>query len=195
MESAIIVQWLCKKDSDGRFRQYLAGGVNKDVILKDQIQRNISARDGDTLVIENRMLSSIQRCIDSTGLSESEIRQTKSLPDLLTIFRDIGLSDEAYTGIQRMGSHEVHGTWTSLIHSYLRLDEHGEYHPRDHDVPPDENQFMLIPALILQTLEVFFEHIVPNPTDREPIASILAENRAEMAKLTNEIVAPDFQFE
>lgn len=195
VESAIILQWLCNDHNDLRFRRYVADGVKKDLILKDQIQRSIAARGGPTLVIEKRMLSSIQKCIKSTGLAEHEIRETAPLPDLWSIFQDLGLSAKSYTAIQRMGSHEVHGTWTSLTHRYLRLDDHGEYHPRDHDVPPNENQFILIPTLILETLQVFLENIVPNPTDRDPIDATLAEDSGEMAQLTHEIVTPDFEFE
>jgi len=195
IESAVIVQWLCHKDSDDCFQRYLAWSIKSDLRLKDHIQQSIAERGGDTFVIENRMLSSIHECIDSTGLSEKQVRQMKSLPDLWSMCRDVGLSEKFYIGTQRMGSHEVHGTWTSLRSNYLRQDEHGEYHLRDHDVRPHENQFMVVPLVILETLKRFFEYVVPNPTDREPVKSILVEATAEIEKLIHEIVSPDFEFE
>ena len=194
-ESAVTVQWLCYKDSDDCFQRYLAEGIKSDLKLKDHIQQNIAERGGDTLVIENSMLSSIQECINSTELSEKQIRQMKSLPDLWSMCRDVGLSEKFYIGTQRMGSHEVHGTWTALRSHYLRQDADGEYCLRDHDVRPHENQFMVIPLVILETLKQFIEYVVPDPTHREPIESILAGTRTEMLKLTHEIVSPDFEFD
>jgi len=195
VESAVIVQWLCHKNSDDCFQRYLADGIKSDLKLKDRIQQNITERGGDALVIESSMLSSIQQCIDSTKLSEKQIRQMKPLPDQWSMCRDVGLPVEFYIGIQRMGSHEVHGTWTSLRNHYLRQDDHGEYYLRDHDVRPHENQFMVIPIVILETLKRFMEYIIPSATAREPIESILAEATAEIDKLTSEIVSPDFDFD
>jgi hypothetical protein len=119
----------------------------------------------------------------------------KPLPDLWSMCRDVGLSEKFYIGTQRMGSHEVHGTWTALRSHYLRQDADGEYRLRDHDVRPHENQFMVIPLVILDTLKQFIEYSVPNPAHREPIELIIAETRVEMLKLTHEIVSPDFEVE
>ena len=193
IESAVIVQWLCHKDNNNRFQRYLAEGVKRDLILKDHIQQNIAERGGKALVIENRMLSSIQECIEPTGLSEKQIRQMQKLPDLWSMCRDIGISEKFYIGIQRMGSHEVHGTWTSLWTHYLRRDEDGEYYLRDHDVRPHANQFMVTPLMILETLKRFMEYVVPNATDREIIESILAEATTEIGKLASEIMSSDFK--
>jgi len=194
-ESAVTVQWLCYKDSNDCFQRYLADGIKSDLKLKNNIQQNIAERGGGTLVIEKQMLTSIQTCIDSTTLSERQILQMKPLPDLWSMCRDVGLSEKFYIGTQRMGSHEVHGTWTALRFHYLRQDTDGEYCLRDHDVRPHENQFMVMPLVILDTLKRFIEYIVPNPTHREPIESILAETRTEMLKLTHEITSSDFEFD
>ncbi len=139
-------------------------------------------------------MSSIRECIESTKLTEEQIRKTKALPDLWSMCRDCGLSEKFYIGTQRMGSHEVHGTWTSLSSHYLRQDKNGEYHLRDHNVRPHENQFMVIPMVILETLKRFIEYVVPTPIHRKPIASIITETKTELEKLTQEIVSPDFEF-
>ncbi|MFC1918614.1 DUF5677 domain-containing protein [Chloroflexota bacterium] len=194
-ESAVTVQWLCSKDSDDCFKRYLAAGIRSDLKLKDHIQQNIDKRGGDILVIEKGMLASIQEYIDSTELSEEQIRQIKPLPNLQSMCCDVGLSEKFYIATQRMGSHEVHGTWTALRGHYLKQDADGEYSPRDHDVPPQENQFMVIPLVILDTLKQFIEYVILDPANREPIGSIIAETRTEILGLTQEIVSPDFEFD
>ena len=194
-ESAVTVQWLCCKGSDDCFNRYLAGSLKSDLKLKDHIQRNIEKRGGNIFVIEKGMVASIQKYIESTKLSEEQIRQIKPLPDLWSMCRDIGLSETFYIGTQRMGSHEVHGTWTALRGHYLKQAEDGEYSLRDHDVRPHENQFMVIPLVILDTLKKFIEYAVPDPEDRESIELILADTNKEILKLTREIVSPDFEFD
>lgn len=193
VESAVTVQWLCHKDSDEHFQRYLAEGIKSDLKLKDQIEKNVAERDGATLVIEMSMLTSIQNLIDSTGLTENQIRKTKKLPDLCSMCRDLDLSEEFYIGFQRMGSHEVHGTWNSLINNYLRQDEQGEYCLRDHDVQPHESQFTAIPLILLDTLEVSLNYVVPKPSDREHMGVLLSDMKAEISELTQEIVRPDFE--
>ena len=94
-----------------------------------------------------------------------------------------------------MGSHEVHGTWTALRGHYLRQDESGEYSPRYREVRPHENQFMVIPLVILETLKKFIEYVIPDPADKEPIETILTDTYNEMLKLTQEIVNSDFEFD
>ena len=195
IESAVIVQWLCQKDSDECFQRYLADGVKSDLSLKDQIQQNIAERKGTTFVIENRMLSSIERCISSTELTEDQIHKTKKLPDMWSMCRDLTLPPEFYIGFQRMGSHEVHGTWSSLRNHYLRQDESGEYLLRDHDVPPHETQFTVIPLIVMETLESFFQYIVPDASDSKPVMSILSDARIEIGELTRTIMSEDFEIE
>ncbi|MCX6000419.1 MAG: DUF5677 domain-containing protein [Chloroflexi bacterium] len=194
-ESAVTVQWLCLKGKDEYFQRYLAQGLKSDLKLKDHILQNITERGGRALVIENRMLGSIEACIGSTRLSETQIREMKPLPDLWRMCSDVGLSEGFYIAVQRMGSHAVHGTWTALREHYLRQDAGGGYRLRDHDVRPHENQFMVIPLIILNTLKEFIEYSVANLAYREPIELILAEARTEMLKLTQEIVTLDFKID
>ena len=192
-ESAVIVQWLCLNDSQDGFKRYLAYGMKNDIILKNHILASISERNGEILVIEKSMLDSMEDFIISTGLTEEQIKETKPLPDFWSMCRETGFSERFYIGIQRMGSHEVHGTWTSLSTHYLRRDNQGEYRLRDLDVPPHENQFMDIPMMILYALVKFIECVVEDDGFREPISSILDDSISEMRKLISEITREDFE--
>jgi hypothetical protein len=191
-ESAVTVQWLCLNDGDG-FQRYLASSMKSDIILKNHILTSISERGGEIWVIEKRMLASIEEFITSTGLTEKLIKETKPLPNFETMCANIGLPERNYIAIQRMGSHEVHGTWTSLRTNYLRQDEQGKYHVRDLDVPPHENQFMDTPIMILDTLAKFIEFVIADAGFRSPIDVVLTDAISEMQKLISEITKENFE--
>ncbi len=192
-ESSVIIQWLCKMDDDESFSRYLADGLKTDLKLKDHINENNSKREGKILVIEKDMLDSIQDYIESTDMSEKAIRDMRALPNLANMCDDIELPKSFYIGIQRMGSHSVHGTWTAIRGFSLKQDEDGEYYPRGNDVRPHENQFMITPLIILATLRCFLEYVIPDKVDREEFEDKLNENEAFIISLNSEITTSDFQ--
>ncbi len=142
LETAIKVQWLCYKNDPESFVRYLADGLKNDLILKSEIENNIRQRNGKPVAIEQRMLNSIDRCVEASGLSQSAITEAKKLPDLFKMYTDLGMPDGAYTVIQRMGSHAVHGTWTDLLHNYLNRTIDGSFTLRDHNVPTHQVQYV-----------------------------------------------------
>ena len=88
-ETAIKVQWLCHKNNPDSFIRYLADGLKKDLILKEQIEQNIQNHNGNILVIEQRMLESIQSCLNLSGLSEHDVKSAKRLPDFASMCIDL----------------------------------------------------------------------------------------------------------
>src|SRR5437016_11665204 len=84
-ESAVKIIWLVNSQDKEKFRRFIADGLKTELELKDEIDSIIASRDGHQLVIEKRMLESIQRAIDSSGMSAQEIADTKKLPDLATM--------------------------------------------------------------------------------------------------------------
>ena len=144
VETAVKFQWLCHKNSDESFRRYLADGLKNDLILKKEIEKNISERKGEMLFSEKEILDSIDRCVESSQLTEDEILQAKQLPNLRDMHKDLFFHDLFYTATQRVGSHAVHGTWTDLFCYYLEKDESGKLTLRDHPVRPGEDEFMLV---------------------------------------------------
>lgn len=159
-ETAIKIQWLCHKDNPDSFIRYLADGLKKDLLLKKQINGNIENRNGNILVIENRMLSSIKNCVDLSGLTEQEIIDAKKLPDFANMCDDLGFTDVFYTAIQRMGSHAVHGTWSDLIFNYLRHEDSKGLYPRDHDSDTQDVQFIVVIHVVLDAMKSFLNYVV-----------------------------------
>jgi len=118
-ETCIRVSWLLESDSEDRLTRYLADGLKADLKFKRTIDENIRDRGGDVLPIEARMLTSISKRLDECGLTEKTVLDTKKMPTLYEQLPDGDWKDEVYGGVQRMGSHAVHGTWTNLIQFYL----------------------------------------------------------------------------
>ena len=167
VESAINVIWLCKKNDNESFERYLADGLKSDIELESKVLENIKARDGKVLVIEERMIKSIDRCVNLSGLQKDKILQIQRLPNMATRFNDIGFGSLAYTSIQRMGSHHVHGTWSSLLFHYLE-EENGKLLPKDHPISTNVIQFINIPLVILDALENFINFIIIEEDIAEP---------------------------
>ncbi len=191
-ESAIKVRWLCHKDSPDSFIRYLADGLKKDLELKRHIVGNIYDQEGDALVIERRMLRSIQNCIALSGLSEQEINDAKKLPDLAAMCRDLDLDDLFYTAIQRMGSHSVHGTWSDLIFNYLRYEAGQGFRPRDHDVETQDVQFVIVPLLVLAAITDFLNYVAADPSRVKDFVYVLEGAEKRIVELMDLSWTSDF---
>lgn len=168
-ESAIKLSWLAHKNSDESYRRYMADGLKYDVRLKADIQRNISERGGSTQVIEKRMLLSIDRCIAEAGLCEADVLSIPRLPDLASMYRDLGFSDGVYTANQRMGSHAVHGSWPELLFHYIEQNAGGEYDLVDAVCQPHANQFAMTSRVVLFGIENFVNLVCTSEHARRQI--------------------------
>ena len=165
-ESVIKASWLCKTGDEGQFARFIADGLKTEIEFKNQIEKIISERGGSPLVIESRMLKSIENYISSSGLSEQEISNSKKLPDLASMIQSVGGDRLHYVVGQKLGSHHVHGTWPSLRFWYL-TEHDGVLGPRDHDCATHVNQYVFIPIFVLQAVRAFVEFICAKTDDAE----------------------------
>jgi uncharacterized protein DUF5677 len=154
VESAIKVIWLCTKANDESFTRFLASGLQADLALKDKITTIIAQRGGPPQKIEQRMLDSIQRYINLSGLSEVDIDKAKRLPDLASMIAAIGHTRLLYTVAQEIGSHPIHGTWSNLLTHYLE-EQDGELRTSYRKHETDRNQYSFVALLVLEALRVF----------------------------------------
>jgi hypothetical protein len=162
-ESAIKLIWLCEKRSQGEFSRYLAEGLRAEIEFKKYITDNIIANSGDILPIEARMLRSIDRHIETSGLSTEEISASKRSRNLADIIDNLGYGRRLYIAGQRMGSHHVHGTWPSLFLHYLQeRKEPGIFalEPHSEDIDTHINQFMFVPSIVLQAMSSYIRYVV-----------------------------------
>jgi len=182
-ETAIKVLWLCKQGDDESFVRYLADGLKNDLKLKSQILQNVESRGGQKLVIEERMLRSIERCIQWSGLNESLVENAKKLPDLASMYRTLGLDESFYTGLQRMGSHAVHGTWSDLVFHYLTVQDGRGFRPRDHDVDTEDAQFIIVCRLVLSAMSSFLHYAAADPSELKEVISVFDQVREKLIEI------------
>jgi hypothetical protein len=193
-ESAVKIIWLVNSQDKEKFRRFIADGLKTELELKDEIDSIIASRDGHQLVIEKRMLESIQRAIDSSGMSAQEIADTKKLPDLATMINAGGDNRFLYLAGQKIGSHHVHGTWVSLMRHYLQ-DEDGEIRPRDHDVRTEDIQFIVTSMLVLSAIEGFLWYVLVPHDAQKLLLRCVNTVRDEIRKIQVEVAGNDYELD
>lgn len=185
-ESAIKIVWLCTDPSHDKFVRYLADGLKAELEFKTQIESNIASRNAKALPIESRMLRSIKNHIAASGLSESEIANTKRLPDMASILEAVGHSRLMYIVGQRIGSHHVHGTWSSLLIHYLEEREDQpqySFQPRGRDCDTSFNQFAFVPLMVLTAMTAYVQHVLKDPSDTKPFIQLFEATEAELMRI------------
>jgi hypothetical protein len=193
-ESAVKLQWLCRKGTDDAFARFITEGLKTEVEFKDQIQVFIAERNGVPLQIEKRMLDSINHAISDSGFSEQQIRESSKLPSLADVIRDLRHHRVLYVIGQKIGSLHVHGTWPSLRMHYLTERKDGLLGPRDHDCPTHVNQYVFFPRVVLHAMSAFADFVCSDTEDARALKGFLDAVSGEIEKLNAEVVGNDFEF-
>lgn len=192
-ESAINVLWLCHKDDPSLFDRYLADGTKNDLELRTVILENVGRRNGKQLVIEERMLRSIDRLVRSTGLIGEEIVEIPGLPNFKQRLESLDFDEYHYLAFQKMGSHSIHGTWPDLLTYYLEWDEGERFSPSDHDARPHENQYISISFLVLDAIRCFLDYIVVPKYEVNEFAPQLKETHDLLRRINTSLCEGDFE--
>ena len=121
IESAVNLRYLLLKDDYEVYDRFVKNGLVAERELYDMIQENITARGGEQLAIEQGMLNSIKDTCELSGLAVEEIDPKAgswggSFRDRLT---SLGYDWPAYTVLERIPSHAIHGDWVDLVKNHL----------------------------------------------------------------------------
>jgi len=184
--------WLCTSSDEERFLRFIADGLKTEIEFKNKIDQNISERGGIQLIIESRMIKSINNYIANSGLTEEEIVKAKKLPDLASIIESIGCNRLLYLVGQKLGSHHVHGTWPSLRIHYLKK-HNGLMVPRDHDCATHVNQYAFTPLFVIDAVRAFIRYICCEPDDANGLSLLLNAVEDKIKELYSEVVGSDFE--
>jgi hypothetical protein len=192
-ESCVKVRWLCQNVSADGFTRFLADGLKTELELKEKIEKAVKSRGGQALEIENRMLRSIARYVESSGISAAEITASKKLPDMAAMIDSLGHDRLTYVVGQRIGSHHIHGTWPSLRMHYLDEGADGLLMPRDHDCSTHVNQYVFVPLFVLDAMEHFIRFAFRVQEDAKPLVGLVESVRREIETINSEVVGSDFE--
>jgi len=193
-ETCVRLVWLCRQRSTEAFSRYFAEGLKTELVLKAQINANITARGTGELEIEQSMLGSIERCIQTSGLTEAQIKESKKLPDLATMIENLKQDRLMYIVGQKLGSHHVHGTWPSLLFHYLDRDENGTWHPRDHNCPTHVHQYAVVPLVVLSAVKVFVEFVFDQADEIAAFHGVAESIEQKILAIYYETVGTDLEF-
>lgn len=165
-ESAINIMWLCVNNTQEEFTRFLADGLRSDLEMKAVINNIIRENGGTVRNIEHRMISSINSCITASGLEERDISLSKKKRDVASIMDALGYRRLSYIAQQKMGSHNIHGTWTCLLNYYLTDDDEPpancNFSPRGHDCPTHVNQYASISTIVLKAMAEYLRLCLDN---------------------------------
>lgn len=192
-ETSVRIVWLCRQPTDEAFARFFAEGLKTELALKGKINANVAARGNGVLAIERRMLDSIERCIQTSDLTEKQIEESKKLPDMASMIESLKRDRLMYIVGQKIGSHHVHGTWPSLLFHYLDRDDGGTWHPRDHNCRTHVNQYVFVPLVVLAAVTAFIEFTFDNPDDVEPIRGVIDAIEQEIVTINHEAVGADYE--
>jgi hypothetical protein len=157
-ESLVTVRFFIKFFSADLVQSYMRHSLKHERRLRDKIQANIAARDGEMLAIEARMLASIERSAQTSGISLDDVDLkgrdwgNKNMREKADA---VGLG-EAYLAAFGGMSHSVHGSWQDLLEYQLASLEDGRFEPEFawHSVRPQ-----VLHALGLLTIDTVSNYL------------------------------------
>ena len=184
VEAAIKLAWLTSTNDPGRFQRFLARSLKSDLQLKGKIQRNIEKRNGQTQKIEERMLRSIERYIADAGLTEDQVVNAAKLQDFATMISDIGTKDQLfYIVAQSMGSHHIHGNWTSLVSDYLEKTPEGTFVPRVEHVGIHINQCLYVPLVVIPSMRSYVAWAMLDTPEKQNVLDFMVSLEQEIKQI------------
>ena len=134
VESAVNLRYFLLKDEDATYDKFVKNSLVAERELYDIIQENVQARGGERLVIEQRMLNSIIETCDKAGVKPEEVNPKAG--SWGGSFRDrleaLGYGWQAYTILERIPAHAIHGDWVDLVLNHLLLTQDGFEPDYDH---------------------------------------------------------------
>ncbi len=158
IESLVNLRYLLLKDSDGLYDKFVKNGLRPERELYDTIIENIRERGGKRLVIEESMLQSILGKCESSGVKIDEISVKAgswggSFQDRVNA---LGFDEKAYTVLQGIPSHAIHGTWMDLLNNHL-LRVEGGFEPNFDHTETDGELLMPVAFLVAEAAKEYLD--------------------------------------
>ena len=149
------------KDSNAVYDKFVKNGLRAERELYDIIHENIESREGERLVIEQGMLKSILDKCESSGVAIDDINPKAgnwggSFQDRVKALR---LDERAYTILQRIPSHAIHGTWMDLLNNHL-LPMENRFEPNFDHLQTDGELLMPVAFLVAEAAKEYLDKYI-----------------------------------
>jgi hypothetical protein len=185
-ESAINLQFLLLKNEGRFYDQFVKFSLAPEREFYDQIRRNIRDRGGGELPIETRILASIQKTCEESGVNINEINPK---------FRDWGggvrnrikalNQEDAYVSLQRIPSHAIHGTWVDLLLYHLESKE-GGFSPKPTWANVDARLLAPIGVYVLEAAREYIKMFFGELPEVKPLYGRMDDLKERLLKVNKE---------
>jgi hypothetical protein len=124
-----------------------------------------------------------------SGLTEPEVSKVPAQPNLRAMMEDLGMYDLQYIVMQGLGSHHIHGTWSSLLLHYLEPNfDTLTLELRDHDCMADQNTYAATSLMVLLANRDYLSFVLGEGSEefREDLIGLMDSTFKEIAELLSE---------
>jgi hypothetical protein len=168
MESAVNLEFLVHMNEDRFYDQFVKLSLGPERELYDQIQRNVSTRNGQKWLIEERMLKRIEELCQRSGVKIEDVDRKSGdwgggVRERLKAIN----KEDLYVNLQRIPSHAIHGTWVDLYTSHLEYDNKtGTYRPESRFSRVDARDLGPTAVMVLDAVRPYLDRFFSDIPDR-----------------------------
>jgi hypothetical protein len=150
-------------DDPSVFHSYVTYSMRNERRLQDKIEERIAAREGRVLPVETRMLNSIAKVANASGVRIEDVSASRPREwadkNLFERAEAVGLG-EAYLGAFRGPSASVHGNWMDLLEFQLdTAHDEGTFAPSFEWRNPRPQIAQTIAHLATEAARAYFRHL------------------------------------
>ncbi len=160
-DNRLNLSYLCRYCNEDVFVSYVQHSMRHEKKLLDRIQTNITARGGEVLHIEQRMINSIQQKTTTSGVDIENINTSTPKnwagKNLFEKAKAVDM-DQAYLAAFGGGSHNVHGNWMDLLEYHLYVED-GLFHPDGEWSTPRPQILLALAKLTVEALGAYFDYL------------------------------------
>lgn len=196
-ETIVAIRYLLQEYDPELVLRYIAHSLEHERRLLQTMERNIEARSGIVLPIEERMRKSIDRMFTCSGVTLDNLPKRRERDwggkNLYEKAKAVGL-ESAYLSMFSGASQNVHGAWGDLYAHHLDTEGDGRFKPNIEWNTPRPQLLYSIAFLSLETSGLFALHmggeevanfLIPHLDDlRERIAEADRAHEAYLAGKT-----------
>jgi hypothetical protein len=168
-ECIVNILFLIRFGDTATYDSYVRYSLRQEKRLYDRIRKEIEARHGEALPVEERMLGSIDKAVKASGLSIDDLSPSRPRDwadkNLYERADAVGLG-KTYIGTFGGPSSSVHGNWMDLLEFQLETHhDEGNFSPdfEWHNPRPQIGQSVAL--LAVEAVREYFAHMGEGPVE------------------------------